>query len=319
VLSAPSGDRSEASDIVVRMAGAERCPLCSGEVAPLYSNCFDFEYFVESTARFYRCVDCGFVLTDPLPTRTELSELYPAEYHNFEPPSNAIARSLLDRYYDHQSALCRRRMPANGSFLEIGCAAGDVLERVRSAGHPDVQGIEISREACEQAWKRGLKVFHGTLDEFESDDKFDLVFMSHVIEHVLDPVATVAKIRSLLKPGGVLYLETPNVRSLDSRLWKSRWGLIHYPRHLYLFDRSTVRRLLEGAGLTGVSVTSELNSCGWALSVQSALRRMGVDRSRRPRSFYYSLLLLLFLPVNAVDWCFRATAFISATARNPES
>ena len=67
-------------------------------------------------------------------------------------------------------------------------------------------------------------VFHGTLDEFETDDKFDLVFMSHVIEHVLDPVATVAKIRTLLKPGGVLYLETPNVRSLDARLWRRRWG-----------------------------------------------------------------------------------------------
>jgi hypothetical protein len=109
-----------------------------------------------------------------------------------------------------------------------------------------------------------------------------------------------------LKPGGVLYLETPNVRALDSRLWGRRWGLIHYPRHLYLFDRSTIRRLFESAGLVDVRVASELNSCGWALSVQSELRRVGLDRSRRPRSFYYSLLLLLFLPVNAVDSCFRA-------------
>jgi SAM-dependent methyltransferase len=301
------------------MAPGKQCPLCSGDLALLYPDCFDFEYFVESSAEFYRCVDCGFVLTDPLPTRTELTELYPADYHNFDAPSNAVARLLLDRYYEHQSALCRRRMPTDGSFLEIGCAAGDILERLQHSGRADVQGIEISREACEQAWQRGLKVFHGTLDEFETDERFDLVFMSHVIEHVLDPVATVAKIRSLLKPGGVLYLETPNVGSLDARLWKSRWGLIHYPRHLYLFDRSTIRRLLEGAGLTGVSVASELNSCGWALSVQSALRRVGADRSRRPRSFYYSLLLLLFLPVNAVDWCFRSTAFMSATAHNPES
>jgi SAM-dependent methyltransferase len=301
------------------MSQAKRCPLCSGEASLLYSDCFDFEYFVESSAQFYRCTDCGFVLMDPLPTRTELSELYPADYHNFDPPSNGISRLLLDRYYEHQSALCRRRMPEGGSFLEIGCAAGDILERMQRSGHHDVRGIEISREACEQAWKRGLNVFHGTLDEFETDDKFDLVFMSHVIEHVLDPVATVAKIRTLLKPGGVLYLETPNVRALDSRLWRGRWGLIHYPRHLYLFDRSTVRRLLESAGLVDVRVASELNSCGWALSVQSELRRLGLDRSRRPRSFYYSFLLLLFLPVNAVDWCFRATAFMSASAHKPRS
>jgi SAM-dependent methyltransferase len=301
------------------MAAAKRCPLCSGNSSVLYSDCFDFEYFVASSAQFYRCTNCGFVMMDPVPTRTELSELYPADYHNFDQPSNAISRLLLNRYYEHQSALCRRQMPPGGSFLEIGCASGDILERMQRAGSRDVQGIEISGEACEQAWKRHLNVFHGTLDEFETDDKFDLVFMSHVIEHVLDPVATVAKIRTMLKPGGVLYLETPNVRALDSRLWKNKWGLIHYPRHLYLFDRSTVRRLLEASGLVDVRVASELNSCGWALSVQSELRRMGLDRSRRPRSFYYSLLLLLFLPVNAVDWFFRSTAFISATAHEPKA
>src|SRR5262249_60276142 len=102
-------------------------------------------------------------------------------------------------------------------------------ERLQQSGRADGQGIEISRAACEQAWQRGLKVFHGTLDEFETDDRFDLVFMSHVIEHVLDPVATVAKIRSLLKPGGVLYLETPNVGAPDARRGHGRGGLIAHP------------------------------------------------------------------------------------------
>ena len=86
---------------------------------------------------------------------------------------------------------------------------------------------------------RGLDVFCGTLEEYQTDQQYDVVFMSHVIEHVLDPVATVATIERLLAPGGVLYLETPNVGSLDARVWKQRWGLIHYPRHLYLFDRDT--------------------------------------------------------------------------------
>jgi 2-polyprenyl-3-methyl-5-hydroxy-6-metoxy-1,4-benzoquinol methylase len=185
-------------------------------------------------------------------------------------------------------------------------------------GYDDVQGIELSLEACQQAWQRGLKVFHGTLDEYETDQRFDMVFMSHVIEHVLDPVATIEKIASLLKPGGVLYIETPNVGSLDARVWRRNWGLLHYPRHLYLFDRKTVRRLLERGGLAVEDVSSQVNSCGWALSIQSALRRSRVDRSRRPRSFYYPVLLLLTLPMNALDLCFGGTAFMSAIARKPE-
>ena len=59
---------------------------------------------------------------------------------------------------------------------------------------------------------RGLDVFCGTLEEYETDQQYDVVFMSHVIEHVLDPVETVATIERLLAPGGVLYLETPERR-----------------------------------------------------------------------------------------------------------
>ena len=119
----------------------------------------------------------------------------------------------------------------------------------------------------------------------------------------------------MLKPRGVLYIETPNVRSLDARLWKSHWGLIHYPRHLCLFDRATLRRMLVGAGFEVEKMSWEINSCGWALSLQGALRRLGLDRSRRPRSFYYPPLLAATLPLNLIDLLFGGTAFMSAIAR----
>lgn len=294
------------------------CPLCGSAASLRYSQCQDLEYFLDASFDLYRCDACGLVFMHPLPTRTQLPELYPSNYHNFDPPRNPISRFLLHRYYEHQCGIARKHMPENGSLLEIGCASGDILERMQRHGYDDVQGIELSLEACERAWGRGLKVFHGTLDEFETDQRFDMVFMSHVIEHVLDPVATVAKIASLLKPGGVLYVETPNVGSLDARLWKRNWGLVHYPRHLYLFDRATVRQLLEQGGLVVEDVSSQINSCGWALSTQSALRRWRLDRSRKPRSAYYPLLLLLFLPLNLLDLCFGGTAFIAAIARKPE-
>ncbi|MGQ0805356.1 MAG: class I SAM-dependent methyltransferase [Actinomycetota bacterium] len=297
---------------------AVSCPLCGGGASLRYSGCEDLEYFMEASFDLYRCDDCHLVFMHPLPTRAELPGLYPSTYHNFDPPKNPISRFLLNRYYEHQCAIARRHLPDDGSLLEIGCASGDILERMQRRGYHDVQGIELSLEACEHAWQRGLKVFHGTLDEFETDQRFDMIFMSHVIEHVLDPVATVAKITSLLKPGGVLYIETPNVGSLDARLWRRTWGLIHYPRHLYLFDRSTVRRLLERGGLAVEDVSSQVNSCGWALSLQSALRRRRLDRSRKPRSAYYPVLLLLFLPMNVLDFCFGGTAFMSAIARKPE-
>jgi 2-polyprenyl-3-methyl-5-hydroxy-6-metoxy-1,4-benzoquinol methylase len=290
------------------------CVLCGNRTALLYDDCTDFEYFMTAPGDLYRCGSCGLVAMEPMPTREELPGLYPSEYHNLSTPKNPVARFLLRRYQRRQADICRRHLPPDGRILEIGCATGDVLAELRDE-YPVVHGIELSEDACAVARARGLDVFCGTLEEFVTDQQYDVVFMSHVIEHVLDPVETVAAIERLLAPGGVLYLETPNVGSLDARVWKQRWGLIHYPRHLYLFDRDTIARLLATASLATEGVRWEPNSCGWALSVQSALRRHGIDRSRAPRSRYYPFLLMVLLPLNLLDTMFGGTAFMSAVGR----
>ncbi len=292
------------------------CVLCGSSTDLLYDDCTDFEYFMTNPGHLYRCSACRLVVMEPMPTREELPALYPAEYHSFSTARNPVADLLLRRYQRRQAARCRRYLPPAGRFLEIGCANGDVLAELRDE-FPVVRGIELSEEAATAARARGLDVFCGTLEEYETDERFDLVFMSHVIEHVLDPVATVRRISELLAPGGVLYLETPNVGALDARLWKSGWGLIHFPRHLYLFDRSTIVRLLEVGGLHPEGTHWEPNSCGWALSVQSWLRRRGIDRNRTPRSRYYPVLLVLFLPLNLLDALLGGTAFMSAVGRKP--
>jgi SAM-dependent methyltransferase len=291
------------------------CPLCGGEAVLHFWDCRDLEYFIEGHADFHRCTRCRLVFMHPLPTREELPGLYPAHYQNINPQPNRFMKLLVDRFHEHHAAICRRHLDHGGALLEVGSAGGDLLERLRSQGYENVKGIEISEEGCAAARRRGVEVFHGTVEEFETDRRFDMIFMSHVIEHVLDPVATVAKLHALLAEGGVVYMETPNVSSLDARLWGRHWGLIHYPRHLHLFDRASLRCLLEQGGFRLESMSWEVNSCGWALSVQSALRRVGLDCSRAPRSFYYPLLLAAFLPTNLVDWAFGGTAFMSAIAR----
>jgi SAM-dependent methyltransferase len=297
------------------MTAAPACPLCGGAGVLAYESCLDLEYFIEASYPFHRCAGCGFVFMHPLPTREELPSLYPSDYRNYEVPANPLSAYLVDRFHAHHVAVSRRLLPAGGSFLEVGSAGGDVLRRLRDRGFENVRGVEISQDGVAASRAKGLRVFCGTLEEFSTDERFDLILMSHVIEHVLDPVATVAKTFALLEPGGRLYIETPNVRSLDARLWGPYWGLVHYPRHVTLFDRATLRRLLEGAGFEVEKMSWEINSCGWALSIQSALRRAGIDRSRRPRSFYYPLLLAATLPVNLVDVFFGGTAFMSAIAR----
>jgi SAM-dependent methyltransferase len=295
---------------------AARCVLCGSAGRVEWTGCRDLEYFVPARFPMHRCTACGLVFMCPLPTRAELPGFYPAGYQNFDPPRNPVTAFLVERYHAAHLATALRHLPPGGAFFEVGSADGSLLERVRAKGHA-VGGVELSRDACERAWRKGLDVFHGTLEELRTDRRYDVVFLSHVIEHVLDPVETIARVRDLLAPGGVAYVETPNVGSPDARLFGEDWGLTHHPRHLYLFTRATLRRLLEGTGLVVERERWEPNSCGWALSVQHALRRRGWDRSRRPRSLYYPALLVALLPLNAVDVLAGGTAFMSAVARRP--
>jgi 2-polyprenyl-3-methyl-5-hydroxy-6-metoxy-1,4-benzoquinol methylase len=289
--------------------------LCGNPGRLVYEGCRDLEYFVEASAPFYRCTGCGLVFMHPLPRREDLPGLYPETYNNFARPSNPVSAFLLGRYVAHHAATCRRYLRSGGAVLEVGCGTGELLTRLRADGYSRVRGVDVSPEACAIAKRRGLDVMCGTLEELRTEERFDLIFMSHVIEHVLDPLATVRAATALLAPGGVLHVETPNVGSLDARLWGRHWGLVHYPRHLHLFERSTIRRLLEQGGLEAVRTSWEINSCGWAISIQGALRRRGLDPSRTPRSRYYPLLLLACLPLNVLDLCAGGTAFMSAVAR----
>jgi len=292
------------------------CPWCGAPAEVHFTGCADLEYFTPCDADYRRCPSCGLIFLHPLPSREELAALYPPEYQNFDGPRSRLSRWLTERYHDRHAALCRRHLPPGGRVLEVGCADGALLGRLRAAGY-EVAGVEVSKDACERAWDRGLPVFCGTLEEMPGDDTFDLVFAGHLIEHTLDPLATATAIADRLRPGGVAYLETPNVGSLDARLWRHRWGLIHYPRHLYLFDRRTLTALCERAGLRVEQLRWEPNPCGWALSLQGALRRAGIDRSRNPRSWYYPALLALLAPLNLVDLAFGGTAFMAALARKP--
>jgi len=277
------------------------------------------EYFIPYTADFYRCESCGLVFMDPLPATADLASLYPDSYLNFAKPTHRVSAFLLDRFHKNHATICRRYLRREGRMLEVGTAGGDLLGLLVSQGYPHVKGIELSQTACKLAHERGLDVRHTAVEDFETDEKFDLIFMSHVIEHVIDPPATVRKLAALLNSNGVLYVETPNVGALDARIWGRHWGLIHYPRHLHLFDRRTLPAMLRAAGLAVDGVRWQINSCGWALSIQSALRRIGLDRSRRPRSFYYPLLLVLCLPLNAIDLFFGGTAFMAVVARRTDS
>src|SRR5207244_5463137 len=107
---------------------------------------------------------------------------------------------------------------------------------------------------------------------------FDLVIMNQLIEHVRDPIAVLHRVARALRPGGHLFVETPNLDSLDARLFRRRyWGGYHLPRHFHLFDSKSLPRLVRQAGLTPIGLKPLVCPQFWIISLQNWLS----DRGRR--------------------------------------
>lgn len=125
------------------------------------------------------------------------------------------------------------------SILDVGCGKGDFVDAALDGGYK-AEGIELAQPAVDIARGYGLPVTK--LDFFSSEiqeSSRDVMTMFEVIEHLPDPVAFLRRAEMVLKPGGLLYMTTPNFNSLDRRVLGSKWKAIHR-EHLSYFTPSTL-------------------------------------------------------------------------------
>jgi SAM-dependent methyltransferase len=168
-----------------------------------------------------------------------------------------------------------------GKLLEVGCGSGRFLSRMRKAGW-EVQGVELDPVAAELAREQfALPVFAGTLPEANfPEGSFDAVVLSHVIEHVYDPVGLLKECRRVLKPGGRLTIVTPNVRSRGHQAFREHWSELDPPRHLNLFSIDTMRACGEHAGLQIEVLRTSERRAWWVWEASRALKRKGTFSNR---------------------------------------
>jgi len=164
-------------------------------------------------------------------------------------------KTIIDREYRQLP-----RLPVNGgNLLDVGCGNGDFLQKAKFCGW-NVFGIDPDPEATSIGLKLGLNVGQGGIERFDGEQNlFDVITLSHVIEHVHDPVAVLKACCRLLKPGGQLYLETPNVDSFGHFDYKKNWRGLEPPRHLFLFNSNSLILALATAGFTTIKNISKIN------------------------------------------------------------
>jgi 2-polyprenyl-3-methyl-5-hydroxy-6-metoxy-1,4-benzoquinol methylase len=188
------------------------------------------------------CADCGLVYTTPrLVPQAILGGYQETEDPNYTEESES--RSINA----YMSLAAIRRFAKHGRLLEVGCSVGYFLNAARHSF--EVVGVEPSRWAQKYTRERlKIEVPAATLEEAAfSDAHFDVVAMIDVIEHLPDPLAALREVRRILKPGGHLYIVTPDIESLSARILGSRWWGLR-PAHIFYFSSKTLRAMLEANG-----------------------------------------------------------------------
>jgi len=166
------------------------------------------------------------------------------------------------------------RFVGAGRLLEVGCSTGELL--IAAGERFAATGIEADRASSLVALGRGLDCVSGTLADAEfTPDRFDVAVLYHTIEHLPSPRSTLLELRRVVRPGGWLVLETPNIATLWYRVLGPRWRQF-IPDHRFFFTPQTIRRLCDETGFE----IRELRSAGKAMSVRLFLSRIG--RYHRP-------------------------------------
>jgi 2-polyprenyl-3-methyl-5-hydroxy-6-metoxy-1,4-benzoquinol methylase len=253
------------------------------------------------------CASCDFGRIAGHYSPDEVAAFYPENYYTHIAPGDERNRPkrLLDRLRVHLAWGTDRgldlspgeapRSKATPTLCDVGCGGGQAMSEFKQAGY-NVVGIEPDPSARNLASRIGT-VFPGTAEALPNaitNRQFDVVLLSHVLEHCIDPQAALANVKRLLAPNGTAILEVPNNAALGFQMYGPGWFFADIPRHLQFFTENSLRRALDQAGLR---VTKAIYT-GYArqfspewLAAQKQIRtNTNLDRSRQWQGNVWSLL-----------------------------
>lgn len=252
----------------------EQCPLCGNFAHDYLTGLRDLHYGIGGEWRYQRCISCRVVFLNPAPTAAFLGRSYEDSYYSYQdfdmPP---LWRGLVKMIIGFNPGTTGDpKFARPGRLLDIGCGSGKFLYSMQQRGW-QTAGVELSERAANIGnRKHQLNIQAGTLADADLPEAaFDYVRLNHSFEHLLDPKETLACIRRLLAPGGLLFIGVPNVDGIQARLFRRYWWNLGPPVHPFNYSRITLEYLLDQQEFETVSFRTHSNFSGILGSMQMVL------------------------------------------------
>lgn len=228
---------------------------------------------------FTRCAECGHFYLAERPSPEEIpliyegyltgnrrSAYYPSKFVGW------VKGRVFDRYR-LRHVLCH--ITNGSSVVDIGAGAGRLLKLLRRVSRADLHlyanDLAFDPVARAELEADGIALLEGPIEACATACRFDAVTAVHVIEHVSHPDRTFEWVADHLRPGGVLYVETPDPDAPMCRIFGNHWGMLHFPRHFNLFTKAKLAALAERHDLTVVHHGNTTAAPAWNMSLRNVL------------------------------------------------
>lgn len=285
------------------------CAICGKDSFSVYLESHD--YFL-SKERFtiVTCDNCEFLFLNPRPDAVEISNYYKSEEYISHSNTkrgviNKIYHIIRKRNHEKKYKLIQN-LKRKGTLLDIGCATGEFLNYCKNNGWT-VIGVEPDGDAQKFAKTQyNLDVFPESLLKETPTNKFDVISMWHVLEHVHLLQQRMEQIKNYLKNDGVVIIAVPNATCKDAEIYKKFWAGYDLPRHLYHFTQKSILELLKKNEFTlietipmkfdsyYISMLSEKYKTGKGNLVKAFLNGYKSNRwAKRNNNNYSSLIFVL--------------------------
>ena len=285
------------------------CNLCG---YPLFEKVVESKDYISTsnkTFELYKCKICTLYQIKPTPSQEEINSFYTLDYPgNFVDTNenesglsfrikNLIYvsyRAVFKSFYRERSSIQKYKKEKgleSLSSLDVGCGDGNFLISLKNSQN-SLYGIDIDTLVIENLQKKhGIKGEVTTIDDFKTSQKFDVISMSHFLEHSSDPKKTLEKVKSLLKKDGLLLIKLPNINSITFKIFGKYCYSLDIPRHLYMFSPKTISNYLELTGFEVISCNSNLEKYIYP-SIYNIFN-LGIIRKKVTGNLFYSMFYFI--------------------------
>jgi len=258
------------------------CPICGSDQPRQIRVNHTFD------TRLLMCLNCGLFFSSP-----EVTVEPAAEHYRQGKVGTWWQRKLLrkilselnaydsNRRHGQLSSMIDSRIGDEQRILDIGCGNAETLFHLATLGHHCV-GVE----PCFRQWDRiqdtGIKIYEDIFDKVQISRKFDVVILSHLIEHIPAPVTFLCKVNSLMTENGLLVIETPN----SDNYYQRYYDMEQNDEHLFWYNSTNLISLLRETGFT--EITALTYDCG-DIQLDWVINRLLLNRSSKTYTGHHSV------------------------------